>query len=362
MYMPAARFRDNLRIVLAIASKDIIDAFRNRTILMNFIFTIVVIVILKLAPTLWKPGRIDITVLDLGSSNRIADLESDPDIRVFQTSSFQAFKELMDDGDAGSLGLVIPQDFDEALDSGMVPEIDGYLLWDKRASADAVEIKVESRLEEAFGSAVDIQIQGFVFQEIEAMGAVRTVSLILVVSLFYIGMLTLPQLMIEEKQAKTVETLLVSPATISQVVLGKALAGLTFVLSVAILLLAFNWVFVSNWWLAILGLLSGGLLAVGMGLLMGIVFDNRQQLSTWTMIIFQPLLIPLFLSMIDPILPERVRSVLYWVPTATLSLLFRYSFTSGATTGQILTSLGIVVGSAFLVFAYVVWKIRQMDR
>ena len=94
--MPAARFRDNLRIVLAIASKDIIDAFRNRTILMNFIFTIVVIVILKLAPTLWKPGRIDITVLDLGSSNSIIDLESDPNIRVFRTSSFQAFKELMD--------------------------------------------------------------------------------------------------------------------------------------------------------------------------------------------------------------------------------------------------------------------------
>jgi len=359
--MPTAHFRDNLRMVLAIASKDIIEAFRNRTILMNFIFTIVIIVIVKLAPTLWKPGRIDITVYELSSSRRIADLERDADIRVFQTQSFQAFKELLDDGDAGSLGLVIPEGFDEMLDSGNVPEIDGYLLWDQRASADAVETKVEGRLEEAFGSAVDIQIQEMVLQETEAMGAVRTVSLILVVSLFYIGMLTLPQLMIEEKQAKTVETLLVSPASISQVVMGKALAGMSIVLSVAILLLAFNWVFVSNWWLALLGLLSGALLAVGMGLMMGIVFDNRQQLGTWTMIIFQPLLIPLFLSMIDPILPEGVRKALYWIPTATLSLLFRYSFTTGATMGQILTSLGIVVGSALLVFAFVVWKVRRMD-
>lgn len=349
-------------MVLAIASKDIVDAFRNRTILMNFFFTIVIIVIVRMAPTLWKPGRIDIVVQDLGSSNRIADLEQDADIRVFQAQTFQALKDLLDDGDAGSLGLVIPDDFDEMLDSGRIPEIAGYLLWDKRASAEAVETNVESRLEEAFGNEMDIQIQGMVYQEIEAMGAVRTVSLILVVSLFYIGMLTLPQLMIEEKQARTVETLLVSPASINQVVMGKALAGMTFVLSGATLMLAFNWVFVSNWWLALLGLLSGALLVVGMGLMMGIMFDNRQQLNTWTIIIFQPLLIPLFLSMIDPILPAGVKSVLYWIPTATLSLLFRYSFTTGATMGQILTSLGIVVGSAILVFAFVVGKVRRMNR
>ena len=349
-------------MVQAIASKDIVDAFRNRTILMNLVVTLMIVVLVKLAPTLWKPGRIDIAVFELGSSSRIADLEKDPDIRVFQTPSFPAFKELMDDGDAGPLGLVIPDDFDEMLDSGKVPEIDGYLLWEKRASAGAIEEKVEGRLEEAFGSAVDIKILGTIYPEPGAMGSVRTYSLILVVGLFYVGMLTLPHLMIEEKQTKTVETLLVSPASIRQVVMGKALAGLAIVLSVAILLLAFNWMPVIHWWLALLGLLSGALLSVGLGLLMGLLFENRQQLNTWTMIIFQPLLIPLFLSIIDPLFPEGVRQALYWIPTAALSLLFRYSFTNGATMVQIMTSLGIVVGSALLVFTLIVWMIRRMDR
>lgn len=95
---------------------------------------------------------------------------------------------------------------------------------------------------------------------------------------------------------------------------------------------------------------------------MGLLFENRQQLNTWTMIIFQPLLIPLFLSVIDPLFPEGVRQALYWFPTAAVSLLLRYSFTNGATMVQILTSLGVVVGSAFLVFALVVWKVRRMDR
>jgi len=65
--MAATRFRDNLRMVLAIASKDIVDAFRNRTILMNLVVTLVIVVLVKLAPTLWKPGRIDITVFELGN-------------------------------------------------------------------------------------------------------------------------------------------------------------------------------------------------------------------------------------------------------------------------------------------------------
>ena len=65
--MAATRFRDNLRRVLAIASKDIVDAFRNRTILMNLVVTLVIVVLVKLAPTLWKPGRIDITVFELGN-------------------------------------------------------------------------------------------------------------------------------------------------------------------------------------------------------------------------------------------------------------------------------------------------------
>ena len=128
--MGTTRFRSNLRLILAIASKDVVDAFRNRTILMNLVLTIVIVALVKLVPTLWKPGRIDITVYEIGASSRIADLESDPDIRVFQTPSFQAFKELMDDGDAGPLGLVIPDDFDEMLDQGKVTEIDGYLLWE----------------------------------------------------------------------------------------------------------------------------------------------------------------------------------------------------------------------------------------
>jgi branched-subunit amino acid transport protein AzlD len=83
-------------------------------------------------------------------------------------------------------------------------------------------------------------------------------------------------------------------------------------------------------------------------------------MNTWTMIISQPLLIPVFISMIDPIFPETMRNINSWVPTVALSLLFRYSFSSGATEAQVLTSLVLV--SAMLVLALVVWKVRRLDR
>ena len=158
------------------------------------------------------------------------------------------------------------------------------------------------------------------------------------------------------------DTLLISPASVRQVVLGKALAGLFYVLTAVLAAFVFNWTFVVNWGLAIVAVLCGALLSVGLGLMLGIFFENKPLLNTWVMILLQPLLIPVFLSMIDPILPEALRTALPWVPTVALSMLFRISLTSGATLAQVMTHLGVVLASVVLVLAVVVWKVRRVDR
>ena len=90
--------------------------------------------------------------------------------------------------------------------------------------------------------------------------------------------------------------------------------------------------------------------------------SNPLPAQTWMMILAQPLLISLFLSAIDPIFPEIVRDLISWVPTVALSLVFRYSFSSGAAIGQIMTSSAVVLGSAALLLSTVRWKVARMDR
>ena len=66
--------------------------------------------------------------------------------------------------------------------------------------------------------------------------------------------------------------------------------------------------------------------------------------------------------MIDPILPEKLRVALSWVPTVSLALLFRYSFTSGVALEDTMLHIALVLGAALAVLTAVVWKVRLSDR
>jgi ABC-2 type transport system permease protein len=359
--MSKSQARQNLRTITAIASKDISDALRSRVILLNLGVLVLLLLLIKFTPRLWKPNRLDFTFYDAGASSLIAALTDQPDIRLFESESQADLIERLNDGDQGPLGVIIPADYDQSIAAGKVPVLRGFLLWSQRNSADTVKAKVEERLEYVSGNPVHIEIEGLVDYAPDAMGEFRITALIVVYALFYIGLFATPQLMMEEKQTKTMNSLLVSPASTAQVVAGKALAGIFFVLVTASAALAFNWTFIVHWDIAILGLLSGALLGVSLGLLLGVIFENKQQLNTWMMILAQPLLISLFLSVIDPIFPQLVRDLLAWIPTVALSLVFRYAFSSGATISQIMTSLGIILGSSILLLMGVMWKVAVTD-
>ncbi len=351
-----------IRIIWAIAAKDIADALKNKRTLSTVVMVVFLMLLYRWIPVLWEGERTEIVVYDPGGSRLTPALEAAPGFRPRLVASRDEFEMYFNDGDEGPLGLVVPADFEETLARGEQPTLAGYVLWDRRFSSAALAADYEQRLSALIGQPIAIQIEGTVYPEPASMGAVRMIALMLLIAPLFIGMLTVPHLLLEERRTKTLDTLLVSPASVAQVVAGKALAGLFYVLTASVVVLAFNWTFVVHGGLAGLAIGLGALLAVGLGLLLGVVFENRQTLNTWTMIIMQPLLIPAFLSMIDPILPEKLRTALAWVPTVSLTLLFRYSFTDGAAPGDILLYALLVLATALVVLSAVVWRVRGMDR
>ena len=74
------------------------------------------------------------------------------------------------------------------------------------------------------------------------------VTTTLAIALLTIGILLSPLLIIEEKESHTFEALLVSPASFTQVIAGKALAGASYCLiaALAVLLLTHNLVVQCN--------------------------------------------------------------------------------------------------------------------
>jgi ABC-2 type transport system permease protein len=367
MHTTRERVANSLRICGTIAAKDIVDALKNRTILFNILFVFLIMAVYQWFIPIMYADDGDIVVYAAADSRLFAALENSPDLAPHRVTSIQELKQHMGSDSRGKLGLVAPADFDQrlasaALDAGRQPELGGYVLWSSRAKSDELKSELEARLAELLGQAVRINIEGTVQPQPDSMGPIRMVSATLVLLIVFMATFTVPHLMFEEKQTRTLDALLVSPASIGQVILGKALAGLFYGLTTVVTIFALNWAFVTNWGLTILAVSSGMLLAVGLSLLLGTLFNDRHQMMAWVLIPGQLVLGPVFLSVFDVILPAPLRAAIYWIPTVALVRVFRYSFSTGAPLAQVLLYLVIVVAAAALALSLVIWKVRRSDR
>ena len=351
--------KTHLRIIWAIAAKDIGEAVKNKTILSSVIMLPILIAFYKWLPTLYNPSGTRAVVYDAGRSQLAIELENSPQFRLIQTQSIQAMEEDLDDMPMAVLGISIPADFDQALASGQPPKLDGYVMnWVSPAKAAELQALFEQQFAEWTGHPVRIDTS-VLYARPSSMGPIRNVAITTVVAIMFAGLLIVPNLMLEEKQARTMEALLISPASSGQVVAGKALAGLFYCLVLTGLTLLVNQAVIVQWGLAVLTALINMLFAVALGLLLGILFDRRQQLNTWSMTIMMIILIPAFLNTLEPLLPELLRDVFNWTPAMALVKAFRFSFSRGATPAQITVNLGLALGCAVVIFAAIAWKISR---
>jgi ABC-2 type transport system permease protein len=261
------------------------------------------------------------------------------------------------------LGLTIPVGFDRALAAGQPPKLEGYVMhWVSDDKAAELRVLFEQQFSEWTGHSVQINLQGNALYPFpDTMGPARNASISITVVIVLSGLMIVPLLLIEEKRAKTLDAVLISPANSRQIVIGKALVGVFYGLATIGTALLVNRALVVQWGTAVLASLSGLLLSVAIGLAMGVFFERKQQVSSWGMLIFAILLIPVFLNIIEPILPKAVQVVFGWMPAAAVAKTLRFSFSQGATPAQVAANLGLALGSALLVLAVVAWQIRRLD-
>jgi ABC-type multidrug transport system permease subunit len=355
----SARFREHLRITWAITLKDVTEALKNRTVLSNIIIVLLMMVVYKSMPSwfldmndrdiaIYDPGQSEFSTLIEGRLNYI---EAESRIRLL---------DLIEDIDVREIGLTIPANFDKAFNSGESIELRGDIFWWNRHNVPELQVEFESLLSEALEQPVRIALEEPLYPASDSMGVV-TAAMSTVITIFFTGTLTIPHLMIEEKQSRTIESLLVSPADARHVVVGKAAAGLLFSLIMAAIVLAFNREFIIHWDLVILVTILGSFFSVSTGLTLGSFLENRQQMMIWSFIPAFVLLFPVLLSGVEPILPQAVRNVLTLVPTVAHVTAHRYALTQGATLNQILIRLAVISGWSAFLLGVVVWKVKRTD-
>ena len=260
-------------------------------------------------------------------------------------------------------GLAIPDDLDQILEGGGQPELDGYVAWTNRRKASQLKTEFEEQFEEMVGQPVRINVEGnLVYPPSDSGLWLLMVTITPVIVVLIMGIQLVPTLLFEEKQTKTMDALLVSPASDSQVVVGKALAGLFYVSVAAIVVFAINWSGVVHWEMALLFVLSIGVFSVGVGLVLGSFFERQQDVVGLTMLLLVVFIGALFVEMLGMDVPMVLQAMLPWVPSVALADIIRFAFLENIPWEEALVKLGSVLAISALLYAVVVLRVRRSDR
>jgi len=360
------KFIDNIYIIFTITFKDIVDALSNKLILSMIIGLSFMLLVPKGMSLIIVPPYTDVVVHDPGSSKFTAALEDSPLYRVRQANSIDELEEIiggMGFGLGAEFGIAVPPDFDQRAGSGEQIELDGFVNWSNRTKASRIKLEFEDQVEELLGKPVYLNLAGnLVYPPYGSALMLGILTITIISMILMIGITLVPFLLIEEKQTKTIEALLVSPVSIPQIVTGKALAGFFYVLVTAAVVFAIYWSGVVHWGLAILFVIGAGLFSVSVGLILGSFFERQQEIGGWIMVLLVFFIAAMFVEMLELQLPAVIQTIIPLVPSVALGEVFVATFSVGTPIAQTIWNLVSVLMISLLLYAIVIWKIRGQDK
>ena len=102
----------NSRVVAAIARKDIVDAVRNRYLLVALLTPLLVAITVRvLLPDLNNLNTLTVVVHDPGNSRLVSDLRAMPQVKLVNASSAEVVSNEVQSSKAVG-GLALPANFD----------------------------------------------------------------------------------------------------------------------------------------------------------------------------------------------------------------------------------------------------------
>ncbi len=356
-------FTEDFRIVWAITSKDLTDALKNKNVITLIVTSLLVVMMYRYLPALLADdGPPALLIYDAGESKFATALWGSPAVDLYTYDSVEDMQYFLTNGEIPELGLIIPEDFDRAAETGHPPGLKGYAL---QLFDDAEIFELTRYMENEFayllGVPVTIIIERLPLQP-ESHGMTIMPSIGFVFVSLMVGMLVIPHMMIEERQDKTIDALMVSPANGAHVILSKALTGLIYTIILLLIALVFNWSLIQHGWLFMLVGLLGSLFAIALGILLGIKVESRQQLMLWGWAVLIPLFLPMMLSLMDDLLPGWLILILRGVPSSAMFRAFRTSMSGSTPLAYFAPQLLIILVGTLVFLLLDAWLIRRLDR
>ncbi len=350
------------RIVGAIAAKDVVDAFKNKVTLGIMIGTAVLMLNGMVLPFLLGLRDTPVAmVYDPTRSTQIKALITREEFRLRLADSAEEVRIAVGESAEVMLGLVLPPDFAD----GETMDVEGYIIhWAEPSEVAEIVAFFEEQLSRATWQEVHIRTEGNVaYPPPDAGGQPFMLSMTLTIVILTLGLALVPILLLDEKEAHTLEALLVSPARFGQVMMGKAIVGVFYCLVACAVALMLNHKYFVHWGVVLVPVVLGGLFASGLGLLLSSWLNNAATINLWMTGVLIVLLMPLFMMMISSSkISPLLQDALAWTPSVLISNLLRTAMAANLQ-GASLVSHGLALcGITGLVYGLISLRVWGMDR
>ena len=295
-------------------------------------------------------------IADEGDSQLVAMTEQLTSVITREYGNVSEIRQAVENG-AVDVGIVLPADFDSAVIQGEETELTVYV-WGESLAKDRyiATVAITSMLRELTGQEAPVEIESITLgDEVSIPWNDRLLPLIVLMAVFIGGLFLPATSVINEKEKKTLEALVITPTTIGDVFIAKGLLGMILSLLMGVVILIMNQAFGAQPLLLVLVLALGAIMAAEIGLLCGAFLKNITALfavwKTGGILLFGPAIVYMF-----PNIPQWIGRIFptYYILQPIIDI-----SQQGGGWSDIATNVFILVGLDLILIGVVTYVLRR---
>lgn len=271
----------NIHRIFTLLKKEFVYGSHNFIFVMAVVMPVSISLVLSLLLGTFFSGKPRLGILDQGNSQLTAQMA---ELDFILTESYTAEETLRADVERGALdmALILPENFDSQLQADAVTTMDlfiwGESLLKHRTMLAAALVR---EIIDVAGRAVPVETELVLLgDEANIPWDVRLFPLVVVLTIFISGLMVPATSLVEEKMRRTYRALLISPASLIDILTAKGLTGVILALANGLLILFINNAFGSQPALLVGLLALGGIFAAAGGIIFGVLVKDLNTLFT----------------------------------------------------------------------------------
>ena len=271
----------SVRRILKILLKDLRLGPRSPIFLWALIYPAVITLVVQIVFGNLFESRPRMAIVDQGRSEISLLMSKLEDIEVTLLESVPKLKQRVEGNDFDA-GLVLKDGFDTAVRSGQKPLLEFYIGGESLA-ADRIVLAVATLdvVRQVEGKVPPVEVEVNTLGDAEALSlSTRLLPMMILFALLIAGMFVTAFSLVDEREKKTLDAVLVTPVRMSEILAAKAGLGFIMAVLMAYVTMLLNGALGSQPAALFIALIIAGLMSAEFGLIYGTVAKDSRTLFT----------------------------------------------------------------------------------